>query len=95
VGRRQPLIGRRTAEQHRLAGTSERLTKNILAHMTGRNAAIAPLDNALETTLRASPLGRDNDDLLPSATGMGPVWARTLLRELPAVGPLTRQPIAA
>jgi transposase len=95
VGRRQPLIGMRTAEQHRLAGTSERLTKDIVAHITWRNAAIATLDNALETTLRASPLGRENDDLLQSAKGIGPVCAGTLLLALPALGTLTRQHIAA
>ena len=59
------------------------------------NADIAPLDNDLETTLRASPLWRANDDLLQSAKGIGPVCARTLLRELPALGTLTRQHIAA
>jgi transposase len=95
VGRRQPLLGMRTAEQHRLAGTSARLTKAIMAHMTWRNTAIATLDNALETTLRASPLWRENDDLLQSAKGIGPVCARTLLLELPELGTLTRQQIAA
>src|SRR6266581_4321674 len=52
LGRRQPLIVMRTAEQNRLAGTSERLTKDIGAHMTGLNADIATLDNDLATTLR-------------------------------------------
>ena len=56
VGRRQPRIGRRTAEHHRLAGTSARLTKAIVAPMTGLNGAIATLDTDLETTRRASPL---------------------------------------
>lgn len=79
VGRHQPLIGMRTAEQHRLAGTSARLPKAIVAHMTWLNAAIAPLDHDRETTLRASPLWRDNDELLQRATGIGPVCARTLL----------------
>ena len=95
LGRRQQLIGMRTAEQNRLAGTSERLTQDSAAHMTWLNADIATLDNDLETTLRASPLWRENDDLLPSAKGIGPVCARTLLRELPALGTLTRQHIAA
>jgi transposase len=95
VGRRQPLIVRRTAEQHRLAGTSERLTKAIVAPMTWLNADIATLDNDLETTLRASPRWRDNDDLLQSAKGIGPVCARTLRLELPELGTLTRQHIAA
>ena len=85
----------RTAEQNRLAGTSERLTKDIVAHMTWLNADIATLDNDLETTLRASPLWRDNDDLLQSAKGIGPVGARTLRLERPELGTRTRQQLAA
>ena len=95
LGRRQPLSVMRTAEQHRLAGTSERLTKDMMAHIPWLNTAIATLDHALETTLRASPLGRDNAELLQSAKGIGPVCARTWLLALPALGPLTRQHIAA
>jgi transposase len=95
LGRRQPLLGRRTAEQHRLAGTNARLTKDIAAHMTWLNAAIATLDAALETILRASPLWREPDDRWQRAKGMGPVCARTLRRELPEVGTRTRQQIAA
>ena len=95
LGRRQPLIVMRTAEQNRLAGASERLTKDITAPMTWLNADIATLDNDLETLLRASPRWRDNDDLLQRAKGIGPVRAHTLLLELPALGTLTRQQIAA
>jgi transposase len=95
LGRRQPLIGMRTAEQNRLAGASARLTQDITAHMTWLNADIATLDNDLETLLRASPLWRDNDELLPSAKGIGPVSAHTFLLELPELGTLTRQQIAA
>jgi transposase len=62
LGRRQPLIGMRTAAQHRLAGTKARLAKDLEAHMAWLNAGIATLDDALETLLRASPLWRDNDD---------------------------------
>src|SRR5437016_10334558 len=51
LGRRQQLIGMRTAEQNRLAGTNARLTKDIAAHMTWLNAAIATLDDDLETLI--------------------------------------------
>jgi transposase len=95
LGRRQPLIGMRTAEQNRLAGTSARLTKDIAAHITWLNTRIATLDDDLETLLRASPLWRENDELLQSAKGIGPVSAHTLLLELPEWGTLTRQQIAA
>jgi len=95
LGRRQPLLVLRTAEPHRLAGTSARLAQEMAAPRTWRHAGIATLDDDLETTLRASPLWRENDDRLPSAPGLGPVCARTLLLEFPELGTLTRQQIAA
>lgn len=95
LGRRQQLIGMRTAEQHRLAGTRGRLTQDIEAPIAWLKARIATLDDDLETLLRASPLWRENDDLLQSVPGIGPVCARTLLLELPELGTLTRQQIAA
>jgi transposase len=95
LSRRQQLIGMRTAEQNRLAGTSGRLAQDIEAPMAWLTTRIATLDNDLETMLRASPLWRANDDLLQSVPGIGPVCARTLLLELPELGTLTRQQIAA
>ena len=95
LGRRQQLIGMRTAAQHRLAGTRGRLTQDIEAPIAWLKARIATLDDDLETLLRASPRWRENDDLLQSVPGIGPVCARTLLLELPALGTLTRQHIAA
>ena len=95
LGRRQPLIVMRTAEHNRLAGTSERLMKDIEAPMTWLNASIATLDDDLEALRRASPLWRENDDLWQSAPGIGPVCARTLLLALPELGTRTRQQIAA
>ena len=95
LGRRQQLIGMRTAEQNRLAGMRGRLAQDIEAHIAWLNAGIATLDDALETMLRASPLWRENDDVLQSAKGIGPVSAHTLLLELPELGTLTRQQIAA
>ena len=95
LGRRQQLIGMRTAEQHRLAGTRGRLTQDIEAPIAWLKARIATLDDDLETLLRASPRWRENDDLLQSVPGIGPVCARTLLLALPELGTLTRQHIAA
>ena len=95
LGRRQPLIGMRTAAQHRLAGTNARLTKNMTAPMTWLNADIATLDDDLEALLRASPLWREHDERLQRAKGMGPVRAQTLLLERPELGTRIRQESAA
>ena len=95
LGRRQPLIVRRSAEHNRLAGTSARLTQDSAAPMTWLTAGSATLDDQSATMLRASPLWREHDDLWQSAPGLGPVCARTVVRELPELGTLTRQQIAA
>jgi transposase len=95
LGRRPQLVGMRTAEQNRLAGTSGRLQTDIEAHITWLNARLATLDDDMETLLRASPLWRANDDLLQRAPGIGPVCAQTLLLARPELGTLTRQQIAA
>jgi transposase len=95
LGRRQQLIVMRTAAQNRRAGTSARLTKDIAAHIAWLNADITTLDNDLETLLRASPVWRENDDLVQSAKGIGPVSAHTFLLELPEWGTRTRQEMSA
>jgi transposase len=94
-GRRQQLLGLRTAAPHRLAGTSGRLQRAIAAHIAGLKARLATLGDALETLRRASPLWREHDDLVQRVPGMGPGCARTLLRALREWGTLTRQQIAA
>src|SRR2546423_6442968 len=90
LGRRQQLIVMRTAEQNRLAGTSERLTKDIAAHIAWLNAGIATLDDDLAMLLRASPLWRGKDGLLRRAKGVGPLCARPLLLGVPALGTAPR-----
>jgi transposase len=94
LGRRQQWGAMRTAEQNRLTGTSGRLQTDIVAHITWLNERLTTLDDDLETVLRGSPLWRENDDLLQSTPGIGPVCAQTLLRALPELGTLTRQQIA-
>src|SRR5438132_8865822 len=49
LGRRQPLMVLRPAEQNRLAGTSGRLQTDLEAPITWLNERLATLDDALET----------------------------------------------
>ena len=93
--RRRQLLAMRTAEQNRLDGVSSRLRADIQAHITGLNTRVATLDDDLETALRASPLWREPAALLRSVPGIGPVCTRTLLLDLPELGALSRQRIAA
>src|SRR4029450_4275418 len=95
LARRRQLVAMRTAEQNRLGSAPPRLQPDIQAHITGLNTRLAALDDDLDTTLRASPVWREREELLRSVPGIGPVWARTRRLDLPELGTLSRQRLAA
>jgi transposase len=95
LARRRQLVARRTAAQNRLGNAPPRLQTDIQAQITGLNTRLAALDDDLDTTLRTSPVWRAREDLLRSVPGMGPVCTRTLLLDLPELGTLSRQQLAA
>ena len=95
LARRRQLIAMRTAEQNRLENAPRRLRADIEAHIAWLNQRVVALDNDLDTTLRASPVWRERETLYRSVPGIGPVCARTLVLDLPELGTLSRQRIAA
>jgi transposase len=95
LARRRQLVAMRTAEQNRLGSAPPPLQADIQAHITWVTERLAALDNDLDTTLRASPVWREREALLRSVPGIGPVCARTLLFDLPELGTLSRQRLAA
>jgi transposase len=95
LARRRQLVALRTAAQNRLGNAPPRLQTDIQAQITGLNTRLAALDDDLDTTLRTSPVWRAREDLLRSVPGMGPVCTRTLLLDLPELGTLSRQQLAA
>jgi transposase len=95
LARRRQLVAMRTAEQNRLGSAPPRLQADIQAHIMWLNTRLAALDDDLDTTLRASQVWREREELLRSVPGIGPVCARTLLLDLPELGTLSRQRLAA
>jgi transposase len=95
LARRRQLIAMRTAEQNRLENASPRLRADIVAHIAWLDQHVATLDDDLDTTLRASAVWRERETLYRSVPGIGPVCARTLVLDLPELGTLSRQCIAA
>jgi transposase len=95
LARRRQLLEMRTAEANRRPTLTARLRPALDAHVTWLSQQIADLDREVERTLRASPVWREKEDLLRSIPGIGPVVARTLLAELPELGTLDRQQVAA
>jgi transposase len=95
LARRRQLIAMRTAEQNRLENATPRLRADLVAHIAWLEQRVAALDDDLDTTLRASPVWRERETLYRSVPGIGPVCARTLVLDLPELGTLSRQRIAA
>jgi transposase len=95
LARRRPLVTMRTTEQNRLASAPARRRADIQAHITWLDARLAALDDDLDTTLRRSPVWREREELLRSVPGIGPVCTRTLRLDLPELGTLSRQRLAA
>jgi transposase len=95
LARRRQLVPMRTAEQNRLGSAPRRLQTDIQAHITWLNTRLAALDDDLDTTLRTSPVWREREELRRSVPGIGPVCTRTLLLDLPELGTLSRQRLAA
>lgn len=95
VARRRQLIAMRTAEHNRLGRASGRLWADIQAHILWLNQRLGALDDDVDTLLHASPVWRERDELYRSVPGIGPVCARTLVLDLPELGTLSRQRIAA
>jgi transposase len=95
LARRRQLVAMRTAEQTRLGRAPPRLQTDIQAPSTWLKTRLAALDDALDTTRRASPVGRERAELRRRVPGMGPVCTRPRLLELPELGPLSRQRLAA
>lgn len=95
LARRRQLIAMRTAEQNRLEHATRGLRADLEAHIAWLEQHVAALDDDLDTTLRASPVWRQRETLDRSVPGIGPVCARTLLLDLPELGTLSRQRLAA
>ena len=97
--RRSQLLEMITAESNRRllapAVIAEHITTHIRWLRQQLRQQLRQIDKDLDTFVRQSPLWRTKEDLLRSMPGIGPVTARTLLAELPELGKLSRQKLAA
>jgi transposase len=95
LARRRQLLDMLTAEHNRLSSAPPPVRADIQAHITWLERRVRDLNRDLDTAIRASPVWREKDNLLQSTPGVGPVLSSTLLADLPELGTLTRQQIAA
>jgi transposase len=95
LARRRQLVGLLTAERQRLDTAGPAVRRHIQRHIAWLEQELADLDRHLHDAVQASPLWREQEDLLRSVPGIGPTAALTLLAEVPELGHLDRKAIAA
>jgi transposase len=93
--RRRQVVGMLTAEKNRLHIAPTAVRKDIHNHISWLQRSLSKLNEELGDALRRSPLWREEEDLLRSAPGVGPVLTVTLVAEVPELGALDRRQIAA
>jgi transposase len=96
VVRRQQVVASRTAESNRALRTESPLAKRqIAASLRLLDKQTAELDAAILAAIKANPSLASRYDLLLSIKGLGPVAAMTLLAEMPELGLVSDNAIAA
>ncbi len=96
VARRRQIVQMIVAERQREPQLPTRLLRRSAARLIkALEKELAVLDKSIDDAIRASPIWRENEQLLKSVPGVGPVTARTLLAEMPELGKLSRRQIAS
>lgn len=95
VTRRRQLIAIRTAEKSRLSTCPELMRTDIEEHVAWLDGKIEDLEGEIDDMLASNPSWRKLTALVSSVPGIGEVTAATLVAELPELGTINRQKIAA
>jgi len=83
-------------EKNRLSGVRERrVCTDIKVQIVWLEKRLSGLDHELHQRIKDSPVWRIKDDLVQRVKGIGDVSVATLIAELPELGELDRQQIAA
>ncbi len=96
LDRRRQIVGMLVAEKNRLSTVaSEPVRRRVRAHVRWLEKELDRTERDLQEAVEASETWRENEALLRSVPGVGPVLARTLLAELPELGTLTHRRLCA
>ena len=95
VTRRRQLVEMLTAEENRRKTAPSAIRADIQEHIGWLRKRLQGVDRELGQAIRSSSLWREQEDVLRSVPGIGPVVSVTLLADLPELGTLGRKQIAA
>lgn len=95
VVRRRQLVDMLTAEKNRLSIAPKAIRRDIKQHIAWLERQQRDVDNGLKQAIKSSPVWCEQDDLIQSVPGVGPVLSVSLLADLPELGHLDRRQISA
>lgn len=95
VTRRRQLIDMQTAEKNRRTSTNPELSPRLEKHLAWLETELAEIEEDLNDWIDQNLQWREKRASLESVPGVGKVTSFTLLAELPELGTLSRQKIAA
>lgn len=95
ISRRQQLVDMLTQEKNRRVTTREEMRDQLERHIRWLETELADLNNQLEKLVAHCAEWQAKKEVMMSVKGVGPVTATTLLADLPELGTLNRQQIAA
>jgi len=95
ISRRRQVVGMLTMEKNRRHSTHGMIGERLEAHISWLEEELCSLVEDISRFIKESPLWHGKELLMRSVPGVGPVTAFTMLAELPELGTLNRQKIAA
>lgn len=95
ITRRRQLVLMLTAEKNRLQTASAVMQAHIASHIAWLQTEIETLEQQISQAIKANPVWAETAQRIESVPGIGFVTAATLVADLPELGQLNRQKIAA
>ena len=95
VSRREQLVEMRSAEQNRLGTVQNSMQADIREHIEWLSSRIEVLETQINELVESLPEWREQAERLESIPGVGRITAVTVLSDMPELGQLDRQKIAA
>jgi transposase len=95
VTRRRQLVQMLTAEKNRLQTASPAMQSHISGHIAWLQAEIEALEQQISQAIKAKPAWAETAKRVETVPGVGFITAATLVADLPELGQLNRQKIAA
>lgn len=94
VVRRSQILQMITTETNRLHLASPDIQDDIRAHIVYLKGRVSRIDSDITRTLQECSFWKEQDQIIRSVPGVGPVLSSTLIAHLPELGKLNRRQIA-